>query len=575
LKKLIIIYSVIVIILGSTHVSYAKKHSVPIPEFDGDINQSYVIMSDQDFDEELGQVPLPDSPTREALEDTSFVIVNQPVNKTGSPVLAVLKTAKNSIYIKDIEVEGYELLTDDEIKSATSKYKGKSLSKEDFLQIVQDINKIYANYNIATAKAYIPAQSLTGSVLKIKVVEGKIEKLNVVGNKYTRSIYIKNAISQKEGDIIYIPEIRDQLLKFNKNSDIKLKAYINPGTKFGTSDVTIAVNEQKPYHAGLSFDNTGNTLIGTLKEGITLEHDSLLGFRDRLALNYSRTRSSNSYFGSYSVPIGYNGLRVGGLYNYAPLKITSGELEDLDVEGRTHTYSIFVTKPIINETNFLLSSTLSLNHKRSTTYLDNQSLEDIMGIPATIVSSTDLNLTAVKTDRYGQWIHSSDFAVGARALNANCSFFKYAGNLIRFQNLGHNIQLLLKANMQLAAEELPSLEKFQAGGIYTVRGYSEGYLLGDNGYLLGSELRFPLFILPEKIGSFALRKRVQGVTFFDAGGAFQKDQDKSNLVGIGGGLRIKLSRFLVGRLDYGFGLINRAENASAAKFYFGIDSTPF
>jgi hemolysin activation/secretion protein len=421
----------------------------------------------------------------------------------------------------------------------------------------------------------LPQQNLEKNTLKVKIVEGKIENINVIGNKYTRTKYIKNALTQKEGDIIFIPEIRDELLKFNRNNDIKLKAYINKGPKFGTSDITIAVTEQKPYHVNLSFDNTGNELIGTIKEGITLQHDSLLGFRDKLTLSYDRTRSFNSYAGSYSAPIGYSGLRAGGLYNYSPLKITSGELKDLNIEGKTRNYSLFLTKPIFSTSNFSLSSTLSLNHKRSTTYIDGISLEDLLEIPSTIVNSTDLSFLAIKNDKWGQWVHSSDFALGTEMMDANSKFFKYTGSLTRFQDMGHNIQLLMRGNLQLTNNDLPSLEKFQAGGAYTVRGYSEGYLLGDNGYTVGSELRFPLFVLPEKIGNFAFRNRIQGLTFFDAGGAFQDNQQKNNIMGIGCGLRIRLSRYLFGRLDYGLGLINKAMDKSASRFYFGIESAPF
>ena len=46
------------------------------------------------------------------------------------------------------------------------------------------------------------------------------------------------------------------------------------------------------------------------------------------------------------------------------------------------------------------------------------------------------------------------------------------------------------------------MDLFQTGGLATVRGYSEGLLMGKNGYYASAELMFPLLPRTIKTKSF-------------------------------------------------------------------------
>lgn len=500
--------------------------------------------------------------------------VNQ--NQADSDTVAKIRTEKNSILINKIVVEGYELLSDSDINAITSQYEGKRLTQEDFNQLVDDINYIYVKYGIVTARAFLPSQDIIDNTIKVTIVEGRIGKINVEGNKHTHDFYIKNVLTQKEGDIIYLPEVSEELIKFNKNNDIKLKAVVNKGQEFGTSDLTIKVYEPNPYHLGLSFDNVGRDIIGMLKGGAYIKHDSLLGFRDQFIANYNRTKSFNSVASIYSFPVGYSGLRLGGLFGYDGMYISSGPFKDI-VEGKTFTYSVFASKPIISKEKFSLDSSISANYKNSTMYLFGRPRKEIDGTPSTEVSSTAFSLSAVKEDDSGQWIASSDFGVGIPVNNNTESFFKYSGNLYRIQRLAEEYLLILRAGGQLSANQLVPLEQFGVGGTSSVRGYTEGYLLGDNGYILSSELRYPLIFLPKKLGNISIRDRFQGVAFAEMGAAYENNVDDSNstLASVGLGVRFRFSKYLSGKVDYGFALLNKSSDIPTAKLHFGLETAPF
>ncbi|HBH17678.1 MAG TPA: hypothetical protein DDX14_01795, partial [Cyanobacteria bacterium UBA9579] len=485
---------------------------------------------------------------------------------------------ESAIFIKHILVEGSYLLTDEDITSITSEYENKELTLDDLKEVVGKINNTYYDYGVLTALAYLPPQEVQNNTVIIKVVEGKIGRLQVSGNKHTRAGYIKSAIHQKDGDIIYLPEMQKDILAFNRKNDVKLKARVRKGEEFGTSDIILELQESNPYHLGFSFDNTGRDTVGVFKGGVNVRHDSVLGFRDKLTASYGRSRSTNSVSTSYSIPVGHSGLRVGGAYGYGGIGITKGILEPLNITGKSSTYSAFASMPIVDTRRFSLSTSASFNAKKINTYLDGRSFSEVLGIDPTQIRTLVVALNAVERDKYGQWIHNSDFHTGLDVLGGKEKFFKYTGSLIRVQRISKRSLLILKAAAQFADDPLPSAEQYGIGGAYSIRGYSEGILSGDNGYLFGGELRVPLFFLPEKVWKLKIKDNIQGAFFAETAGAFPEGYVRSSqtLTSVGMGIRASLTKYLTGRVDWGFGLTaNKEIDQPTARLHFGLESSPF
>ncbi len=55
------------------------------------------------------------------------------------------------------------------------------------------------------------------------------------------------------------------------------------------------------------------------------------------------------------------------------------------------------------------------------------------------------------------------------------------------------IEVIVRNDVQLAADPLLPLEKFNVGGAFTVRGYRENLLVRDNGLAASVELRSPVY----------------------------------------------------------------------------------
>ena len=80
--------------------------------------------------------------------------------------------------------------------------------------------------------------------------------------------------------------------------------------------------------------------------------------------------------------------------------------------------------------------------------------------------------------------------------DSEANYVKIDGGVTRLHDFGHGIIGQLRGNYQvIPADVVPSIDQFQLGGMYTVRGYSEGLIIGRSGYLLSGELMVPIFII--------------------------------------------------------------------------------
>ena len=118
-------------------------------------------------------------------------------------------------------------------------------------------------------------------------------------------------------------------------------------------------------------------------------------------------------------------------------------------------------------------------------------------------------------------------------------------------------------------------DKMQFGGISSVRGYEEGYFLRDYGFTANAELRAPipgLNHLPEKLRF--IDDSIRLAAFCDVGmfGDYQRGLNSDFIMSVGGGLVLKMTRYLSGNVYVGVPVVNKPHDASNLRVHFMITS---
>jgi hemolysin activation/secretion protein len=140
------------------------------------------------------------------------------------------------------------------------------------------------------------------------------------------------------------------------------------------------------------------------------------------------------------------------------------------------------------------------------------------------------------------------------------TFLILQGGLERLQDLPKGSALSLKADGQWASEPLIPAEEYFAGGVDSVRGYLESEALGDNAFHWTLELFSPTI---PTVHSDPLKESVQITVFYDAAylrtrQALPGQIDHQRLDGAGWGVRLKLTDYFQGRVDFAWAMKDAA-----------------
>jgi hemolysin activation/secretion protein len=136
----------------------------------------------------------------------------------------------------------------------------------------------------------------------------------------------------------------------------------------------------------------------------------------------------------------------------------------------------------------------------------------------------------------------------------------------------------VRSNLQLANRPLLPIEQFATGGLGSVLGYRQNQLLTDNGFFLGTEIRYPILRVADRHSQ--KEGILQIVPFINYGVGWNTDTispDMNNLASVGLGLLWQLGQFSA-RLDYGIPLVSvpgRKDTWQENGIYFTIQYGPF
>ena len=509
-----------------------------------------------------------------------------------------------SVFVNTVEVSPSQILSRDEVNNVVRPIIGKNVYISDIKNVVEGINRLYAEKGFVTARAFLPEQSVDNGSIKIELIESKVGNVTVENNRWTRDSYIKNRINPKEGELFDIVELEQDIMDFNRyNEGINLTANLKAGEMEGTTDVELNAHERLPFHVMGMMDNAGRYSTGRLRGGAMITADSLFGIRDKLSIGSYFAGGSTSPFVDYNVPVNSKDGRVGFMFSSTLARVRYGTpiMRALDLKSRSYTYSLYYTQPLIRKPGFELKSYASLNYKRSGSW---SGLLDKFGLPKDgqlghldEVTSVDLALNMRKDTKYGIWYLNQGVGYAAPLLDKRSNYFKVFGGAVRLHDFSHGVIGQLRANYQVIPNNkyIPYIDQFQAGGMATVRGYDEGTMIGKNGFITSAELMFPL--LPRQITSPRSKEKipfvgrfVKGAVFADIGGVFPQAGTEMDqlykpehhhgsyfMASVGMGLRVQLPGDLTGRLYWGYPLINSTyfdQNRKVGRFHFELTMEP-
>ena len=465
-------------------------------------------------------------------------VPENPIVRPGPPPQGKGAGHKGPAFVlKDVRFNKSHFLKPRVLAGVVKPYLDHKVTVADLRTIVARINKLYTRRDIYTAKAVLPPQRVRHGVVHIELVEGRLGKLQIQGNHYTKGGFIRARVSQQPGQVVDGAVLKDDLVFFNRTSDMQLRAVLRPGAEKGLTRILLMAQEPPRVQVGVFVDDAGSTSTGRYRAGATFRLHGPLRIDDRLDGYFVGSRGARDGFVSYSVPVNDRNGRLGVSYSRDSINIIKGPSQALDITGHASTETVQFVQPFIASQHWLVSWASSVSHTSSRT--------EAQGTPIATARTDNLSTGATvqrNTRRYQWALTQTASAVHSReTLDSRHNFFIYHGRGSFLRTIGAGpYSVLMKGRVQYSpADQLPDTELFQIGGVGSVRGYEPGVVAGSSGLSAQVELHK------------AFKPKLDGFLFLDAGAVYQAFPKDESISAVGAGTSFQLGRRVTGNVDLG------------------------
>ena len=430
---------------------------------------------------------------------------------------------------------------------------GRDKTLSDISQTVNDLTSYCRRNGYPAAAAYIPPQESTDGVVTLRIIPGRYNAIKLDNNSRLKTKAAEKLLaSLQTGDIITTKTLETALYTISDITGARAVGVLSPGEGFGTSDLTVRLDDAKRNNTIVYVENYGSKSTGRYRLGVqeTIYNASGNGDKVNAGILFSN-KDLRNYYANYEMIVGHSGATVGLGIARMDYKVSGGALKDIDANGKALTVSVFGSAPIYRMTD----RSLKLRYG-----FDYRDLEDDIGAfgllgekhsTSVYTGLTGFNrsrnsmLTYDLELRLGRLSPDSDYARLLSALNnTDGNYAKVEASASLVKRIGNSTDILLKASGQKASRNLDSSEDFSLGGQNSVRAYPQGEGSGDEGYVATAELRYHTQIPGLILTTFYDTGRVR----FTKSGSFRE-----NYIGLSGwglGLAYNDPRGWFTRLDY-------------------------
>lgn len=476
--------------------------------------------------------------------------------------------------VKSVEFEGNSVFTDAQLNSVMQVQPGSVLNVAQVNRKIKEIEDIYLKQGfllVNISDVYINAEGK----LRIKINEGNVEKITIVGNEKTKDNVIKRELRFMEGqpfNKFLANRSIERLYNLGFFEDVNMR--LLPGTTEHTVTVEIGVVEQKTgvITVGAGYSKSDG-FVGVVEVGET----NFRGTGDKVNFHweFGGSGKGKNYQVSYTKPwINKNGDSAGfsiynRLYKYVDYNakgqgvaqydkrrkgwnITWGRVSD---EYRTNYLNIESSSDRIQGDVQLLNGIAGAEASKWKDAI-RKSTGRTNSITFThVYDSRDNFFNATKGKRISlsaQW--------GGHGLGGDFDFYKVSGEGRFYKGLRNGHTLALRVMGGYIHGNIAYGNLFSLGGSNTLRGYEDEQFKGKKMYAATLEYRFPI------------AKKIQGVVFTDVGSAWDVGgsmpwyaDSRSINYAYGVGVRLQTPIGPI-RLDYGHGDQNKFHFSFGTQF---------
>ncbi len=497
--------------------------------------------------------------------------------RTPGPPGAATPAVSPTVLVTRFEIVGATRWPAATLRGLLADLEGQRLTAEALERARRRVVRWYVEHGHLNSGALLPDQRIVDGVVRIEVVEGRLDAIEVSGNRMLAERYLVERLRAAADVPLDVNRIHDRLQRLQELPTIeRLQARFEPGDARAAGRLHVHVTEASPWQAGLAVANNRAPSVGAIRTQVSGQHRSVSGRGDALGLRYGLARGLDDWGVEYALPLRPDDLTLTVRADAGDAQIVEAPFSTLDITSRTRSAAIGVAWPRRADGASGHTIGASIERKRSDTALLGQAFSFSPGVQDGRSVVTVLRLSA---DAY--W-RSAAQAVAARAtLNRGLGiagatvsqagapdgrFLSGQAQLQWARRLDERgAQAFVRADLQWSRDTLLPLEKLAVGGATSVRGYRENLLVRDQGLVVSAEYRYPLARLALAESGPLREAALQLAPFVDYGTTANRGAPTPAprwLASVGLALRASVGRHVHAEIQYGRAL-NRPDGTGS------------
>lgn len=493
--------------------------------------------------------------------------------------LAFAQAQTERFDIDRFRIEGNTLLKPDEIAAVLKPFTGKQRDYDDVRGAIEALRQRYRAAGFSVVWVVAPEQELDRGVVTLRVIEGRIGKVTIAGNRFFDDANIRASLpALKEGVSPRAGDISANAQLANENPAKQVDVVLRPGEKPGVVDATVDVIDVRPLKAFLTFDNTGNPQTGDFRLGVGVQNANLFNSDDVGTFNYvtspGKENQVSLYSGSYRVPLYSRGDSMD--FIVANSDVSAGTAQTvagpLTFSGKGAVYGVRYNQLLERRGEYSHRIVYGLDYRA----YENDCTLGNFGAAGCGPAAVNITVRPVSVAYSGNWSRpgrisdfyvvlshnipggvngqQSDFnaarpsPIGGEGAPSQYTILRFGASVVNaFES---NWQVRAALNAQYSADALVAGEQFSITGATAVRGFLEREIVRDTGYFGNLELYSPNLSGTLVPGN----GNVRGLLFYDIGRAANnplagETSQPVSIASVGAGVRWNIERDFNLRFD--------------------------
>ncbi|CAN5417708.1 POTRA domain-containing protein [soil metagenome] len=482
-----------------------------------------------------------------------------------------------------VSISGARAIAPNAMVASYQAYLGRKVSQADLAAIAEAVTQLYRTAGYHLTRAIVPPQDIKQGRINITVIEGSIIEVVLKGDgvdKFGIRPMIETVMSEQPSRQA---RLERALLLVNDRPGVRVAdtALEEIGTATGRFRLIVFLKTWQVY-TEFGIDNLGSASVGPWQSYATGAFNSYLTPGDSLVLNLSTIPTDPRQLGfgrlSYDVPVGTDGMKIGGSALYSEVRpgdwrsqyndITKTESFELrasivPLQSQNMTLTLTAAAMLSNVSDGDAFGTLYSDHLRTISLTANYRLKDNFDGVNYLTATWRQGLDVFGASRQGDDLLSRNGGSGSFS-SVNLWFARY-------QALCDAWSLKIAAAGQYASTPLLTSQQYYVGGAAFGRGYGSAEISGDDGIAGSLELRFDQNVDFHTLKSYQLYGFVESGAAWNVGYNYT---DGLSLTSAGGGIRLFFDGDLRADLGVAFPLSYRApdNDTRSARLLFSLSS---